>query len=170
MTENEKQPAPQGGPFAGYSDEYKPLAQYALLAGIYNAALAASLAAAGEKRALPERLSFSDIALLGIATHKLSRLITKDWVTSPFRAPFTKFKEADGAGEVSEEARGSGMQRAIGELVTCPWCVGPWVAGALGLGMAFAPKPTRLLTAIFTAVTASDFLHHAYVKTKELNK
>ena len=68
--------------------------------------------------------------MLGIATHKLSRLITKDWVTSPFRAPFTKFKEADGVGEVTEEARGTGMQQAIGELVTCPWCVGPWVAGS----------------------------------------
>jgi Protein of unknown function (DUF1360) len=31
-------------------------------------------------------------------------------------------------GEVPESSRGSGLQKAVGDLVTCPWCVGPWVA------------------------------------------
>ncbi len=43
-------------------------------------------------RPLPERVSPGDILLLGVATHKLSRLLAKDWVTSFYRAPFTEYQ------------------------------------------------------------------------------
>jgi Protein of unknown function (DUF1360) len=90
--------------FAGYKGgEEIPLAGYATLVGVYNGALAAALLAAKQSgRELPDRASFSDVLLLGIATHKLGRIITKDWVTSPLRAPFTEYKESVGGGEVSE--------------------------------------------------------------------
>ncbi len=106
--------------FAGYSQENRPLGAYAGLAGIYNAVFAgALLAAKNRRRPLPERISPGDIALLGVATHKLSRLLTKDWVTSPLRAPFVEFRGASGLpGEVSEQPRGTGLQHALGELLT----------------------------------------------------
>ena len=50
--------------------------------------------------------NWSDVVLLRIATHKLSRVVAKDLVTSPFRAPFVRFETSAGAGEVEEEARG----------------------------------------------------------------
>lgn len=166
----ETQPQPQGGLFKGYSSNYKPLVQYALLVVIYLAGIGSLLVLAWQRQALPERISLVDLSLLAIATHKLARLITKDWVTSPFRAPFTRFKQTETAGEVSEESRGTGMRVAIGDLVTCPWCINPWVSAGLFFGFAFAPTAARLIAAIFTAVTVSDFLHHLYVKIKGLTR
>src|ERR687885_688224 len=96
--------------FAGYKGgEEMPLAGYATLLGVYNAAFAAMLLAAQKSgRDLPEWISYADLLLMGVATHKLSRLITKDFVTSPLRAPFTEYKKSAGAGEVNEKSRGEG--------------------------------------------------------------
>ncbi|HEY2733186.1 MAG TPA: DUF1360 domain-containing protein, partial [Polyangiales bacterium] len=74
------------------------------------------------------RLEPPQLLLLGVSTFQLARLIAKDRVLAPLRAPFTKFQDSSSAGEVHEEARGVGLQRAIGELVTCPYCLAPWVA------------------------------------------
>ncbi len=115
---------------------------------------------------MPE-LGWSDLLLLGIATHKLSRIATKDLVTSPFRAPFVKFKKSAGAGEVEEEARGDGIQEAVGDLITCPYCIAPWIASALVFGNQRAPRTTRVLSGIFCITAASDFLNHLYAKAKE---
>jgi hypothetical protein len=41
--------------------------------------------------------------LLGVATYKLSRLISSDRVTSPLRAPFVEYVEPAGASEVKEK-------------------------------------------------------------------
>ena len=149
--------------FAGYKGgEEMPLAGYATLLGIYNAAFAGLLLAAKQSgRSLPERIGYADLVLLGLATHKLSRVISKDRVTSPLRAPFTEYVEPAGASEVKEKVRGTGMQRAVGDLLTCPWCMGPWVATALAFGFVFRPRATRLIGGIFAVVTISDFLQHA---------
>ncbi len=106
--------------FAGYSQEPRPLKSYAALTGIYNTAFAAFLLRSKQAdRPLPERVSPGDILLLGVATHKLSRLLTKDWVTSFYRAPFTEYQGAATApGEVSEQPRGEGLRRSLGELFT----------------------------------------------------
>ena len=72
-----------------------------------------------------------------------------------------------GGGEVIEKSRGEGLQRAIGDLVTCPWCSAPWVAATLGFGFVFAPRVTRFVSGVFAAVTVSDFLQHAYDAAKE---
>ena len=49
---------------------------------------------------LPERFGAGDALLLGAATAQLSRLLAKDRVTSVLRAPFTRFKDDTGYGEV----------------------------------------------------------------------
>ena len=79
--------------------------------------------------------------LISIATHKLSRLLAKDSVTSPLRAPFTRYAEPGGAAEVNEEVRdqGSSIRHSIGELVTCPFCLAVWVATGLTGGLVLAP-------------------------------
>ena len=66
----------------------------------------------------------ADIALGALATQKLSRLISKDKVTSFVRAPFTRFEEKAGHGEVFEEPRGTGLRYATGELLVCRYCGG----------------------------------------------
>jgi hypothetical protein len=107
---------------ASYSDEAEeepPLGAYAALVGIYTAGLVGALRTVDHRdcREVTD-ISARDFLLLALATHKLSRLITKDRVTSPFRAPFARFEEATGAGEVKESPRGRGLQRALGELFT----------------------------------------------------
>jgi hypothetical protein len=147
----------------GYGNEEIPLGSYALLIGIFNAGLAGSLLVARlSGRDLPPRLGWSDVALFGVATHRLSRLLAKDKVTAALRAPFTEYQEKGGPAEVEERARGDGFRRAIGELVLCPYCLDQWVATAFVSGSVFAPRLTRLLAGIFGSVAIADFLQVAY--------
>lgn len=141
----------------------RPLGAYAALAGVYGTGFAGSLLALRARgHELPERLSATDLLLLGIATHKLSRLIAKDKVTSFMRAPFTKFQESSGQGEVEERPCGHGMRLAAGELLVCPYCLAQWVSTGLTLGLIGAPRLTRLLSSVLFAHTVSDFLQVAY--------
>jgi hypothetical protein len=84
---------------------------------------------------LPERFRAGDLLLLSVATHRVSRLVSKDTVTSPLRAPFTRFRGPAGPSDLDEEVRGHGARRAIGELVSCPFCVGQWVGSAFVGGL-----------------------------------
>ena len=104
--------------FPGYAREDAPLLSYAGLAAIFGALFVGFLRRTRGGRDLPERVTVADVLLLGVATHKASRLLTKDWVTSFLRAPFTEYQGAAGGPEVSEKPRGTGMQRALGELFT----------------------------------------------------
>src|SRR5918998_3518846 len=145
--------------------EHRPLDGYAAAMGGFGV-LAASLAVATKAtgRPVPERPSTQDVVLISIATHKLSRLIAKDSVTSPLRAPFTRYTEAAGAAELNEEVRdqGSSVRHSVGELITCPFCLAVWVATGLTGGLVLAPRFTPLVATTFTAVAASDFLPMAY--------
>lgn len=114
------------------------------------------------RRGLPERIEFADIALAAVATHKFSRLLTKESVTAPLRAPFTRFEEASGSAELKEEPRGSGARRTVGELATCPFCAGHWVATGFSFGLVLAPRATRLVAAVLATVAGADFLQLAY--------
>jgi hypothetical protein len=145
--------------------EFRPLGGYVrsmAMFAVASAGLAGVMKATG--RRLPERPALSDVVLLSISTHKLSRLLTKSSVTSPLRAPFTRYVEPAGDGELHEEVRanGSSTRHAVGELLTCPFCMAVWAATALASGLVFAPRATRFAATVMTAVTASDFLQHAY--------
>jgi hypothetical protein len=148
----------------------RPLGSYVIVTGAYSAAFAGSLLALHARgHKLPEQIAASDMLLIGIATHKLSRLIAKDKVTSFMRAPFTRFQESSGQGEVEEEPRGHGLRLAVGELLVCPYCLAQWVATAFTLGLVGAPRLTRLLGGIFVAHTISDFLQIAYRAAEDQN-
>ena len=118
-------------------------------------------------RELPERVPAGDFALMTAATHKASRLLAKDRVTSAVRAPFTRFEGDAGPGEVREEARGHGLRRAIGELIICPYCLGLWIAAGFSAGFIVAPRPTRWVAATFSALLGADVMQIAYAKAEE---
>src|SRR3954454_9041090 len=125
------------------------------------AAGAAAVRASGRK--LPERIPAGDAFLLTVATFRLSRRIAKDPVTSPLRAPFTAFQGPSGHAEVAEEVREhGGAKHAIGELLTCPFCLAQWVATGLVFGYVTAPKATRLAALTMTLVAGSDVLQFVY--------
>ena len=141
----------------------RPLGAYAVITGVYGTTLAGSLVGLRARRhQLPERPTVGDVLLVGVATHKLSRLIAKDKVTSFMRAPFTQFQESSGHGEVEEEPCGHGVRLAVGELLVCPYCLAQWIATAMTLGLIGAPRFTRLLSSVFVAHTVSDFLQVVY--------
>jgi Protein of unknown function (DUF1360) len=156
-------------PFAGHSPaQERPLGGYATLMAAFAAAAGGfAVWVRGSGKELPERLPSGDLALMTVATHKASRLITKDRVTSTVRAPFTRFEGDAGPGEVSEAARGRGLRRALGELLVCPYCVGLWIATALAAGFVVAPRPTRWIASVLSATFGSDVLQIAYKKAED---
>jgi hypothetical protein len=158
------------GPVQGYAppQERPPLLSYAVLMSIFNALFAGALLTARRQgRQLPESVRVVDVVSIGIASHKLSRLISKDKVTSPLRAPFTELEGKGGPGELEESSRGRGARKAIGELLICPYCLGLWVVASFAVGLLFAPRLTRFVVAIFSALTISDFLQIAYKAAEE---
>lgn len=165
-----KKDADSKSAWSGYSSEKKLLKEYAILIGGLNALIALTTAAtARSRRGLPGQLGTLDFIILALAAHKLARLISKDKVLSPLRAAFTTYQESAGAGEVEEVERGEGMRRAIGDLMTCPYCATPWAATALVLGHAVSPKTARMYACILALTTVGHFLNQAYAKAKELN-
>ena len=150
-------------------DTERPLGGYALALGGY-VAFAGSLAGMGwlRHKRLPGKVGLGDAALLSIATHKVSRLIAKDAVFSPVRAAFTRYQESAGDGELNESVRGHGVQHVVGEMITCPFCLGVWIATGLVGGLALAPRLTRTVELIMSAVAVSDVLHLLYDAAKDL--
>jgi len=118
-------------------------------------------------RALPEHYSAQDLAVGGLAVHKFSRLLTKGSVTSPLRAPFTEFQAPSGPAEHHEEVRGThGIRHTIGELVTCPFCLGVWIGTGYVAALVIAPRPTRAWAAVFGVIGIADFLQHVYCRLR----
>src|SRR4051794_10334552 len=90
--------ADQKREYAGTED--RPLEGYLATLGAFGAfAGVVAMAAVTRGKNAPDRFSLTDIALTGIATHKISRIVSKDSVTSPLRAPFTRYKSPGGPAE-----------------------------------------------------------------------
>ncbi len=152
-------------PLDGYAPDHahRPLGGYFALSSVFEASFVGALVAAHRAgRPLPAEIGVKDIVLTGVATHKLARIIAKDKITSYLRAPFTRFQEPTGYGEVAEQARGTGLRLAVGELLVCPYCLAQWIAGAFTIGHIAAPRLTRLLTAMWTAHAIADAAQLAY--------
>ena len=157
-------PKADDGPFTGYAEpaERPPFKSYVAFAALLNSSVGAALVLARRSgRELPERVEAPDVLVAGVATYKLSRVISKDRVTAFARAPFTEFEERGRPAEVEEKPRGSGLRRAIGELLVCPYCLGLWISAGFHVGLLFAPRTTRFIASVFTTLTVADFLHVA---------
>ena len=84
---------------SGYAphSEHRPLTGYVVLSAAFAATFSGSLTAAHRHAGeLPERVETRDIVLMGIATHKVTRLLAKDRVTSFLRAPFAEYQDRAG--------------------------------------------------------------------------
>lgn len=159
----------RANPDSGYAPgEQRPLGGYAALTGLFSAVTVGfSVWVRRSGRELPERIALADLALITLATHKASRLVAKDRVTSAVRAPFTRFQEEGGPGEVEEQARGRGLRRAVGELLICPFCLSMWIGAGFAAGLVVAPRPTRWAASVLTAVFGSDVLQLAYKRLEQ---
>ncbi len=141
----------------------RPLGGYLVTMGTY-AGLVGGLAllARVTRREIPRQLATADVVRCAAATQKLSRLLAKDPVTSPLRAPFSSYEGTEGPAELREEVRGRGGRKTIGELVTCPFCTSVWVGTAFTAGLIYFPRTTRLATATLTALAGADLLQFGH--------
>lgn len=78
------------------------------------------------------------LAVLVLATYRITRLIVNDTITEFIRVKIP-------------------FERWYGELIRCPWCTGVWVAGILtGLTCLFTSVPLPLL--VWAAVAGGQGL------------
>ncbi len=112
-----------------------------------------------------------DLVTLSAATFKASRTLSREKVASFVREPFVEGEAWTGE---DERPAGDGLQRALGELVTCTRCVGTWSAAALAATQMLTPRFGRLVTWTLAAGAANDFLQAGFKalceKTNELEE
>jgi hypothetical protein len=138
----------------GRGHEREPLAHYSVVIVTFVSVVGAAITLTTRQGRAPRHVPISDLALLGLATARVSRLIAREKATRVIRAPFTRVAPDARRDEVREKPRAE--TPAMGELVLCPRCVGVWVSAAMGLGYARAPAATRLLATMLSASLLSD--------------
>jgi Protein of unknown function (DUF1360) len=131
-------------------DRRPPYEAYASIAGAFLAGL--GVVAALARRSPPA--TALDFVALSAATFKASRTLTRERVASFVREPFVEGDDEHPAGE--------GVQRAVGELVTCTRCIGIWSAAGLASTQMLTPRFGRALTWTLAAAAANDFLQAAF--------
>ncbi|HZU78710.1 MAG TPA: DUF1360 domain-containing protein [Acidimicrobiales bacterium] len=152
---------------AAVAEDPRPLVGYAALLAVYGTVTGLSTLALRRKRRDLPTVTVKEVALMGLATAHLSRLVTKDSVTSVLRVPFTRFEEPAGEGEVNEEVIGHGLRHAVGELITCPFCAAQWIATALVVGRVAVPNLTSAVVTVSAVARVSDFLQLLYGLARE---
>lgn len=152
----------------GKGHEREPLHHYLALMAIFctlSGATLLTMRASG--KSFPKRIGLRDLALMGLATNRISRLITRDKVTRAVRAPFTEVDPGASPDEVKERPRPVGdPRRAIGELLLCPRCVAMWAAMALGCSYVLSPSLTRVVSSVLASAAISDFINEKYGEPK----
>ncbi|WNZ06552.1 DUF1360 domain-containing protein [Streptomyces sp. 11x1] len=128
--------------------------------GVYAATWITAVRRRG--RPVPERPDPWDIVLTSVATFRLSRLLSKAAVTSPLRAPFTRYVGPLGPAELHEEARPEDGRDTVGELVTCPFCMSVWVASTLTASRLLWPRGTRTAMGTLASLAGADALQLSY--------
>src|SRR4051812_15772035 len=136
-----------------------PHSAYAAIMSTYAGGLAAAALLARVLGREPREHNALDFLVLGAATFKAARTISRDEVASFIREPFVE-GEAHQGGEDPVET--GDLRQAIGELVTCSRCIGTWVAGGLTATQLIAPRFGRLLTWSLAAAGANDFLQASF--------
>ncbi len=143
-----------------------PTGAYATLVGVFSSIFVLFLLVArATGRELPERIKLADLTLLGVAAHKLSYIVSNASVTSFLRAPVTELQEVKSPTNLDEKPRGSGLQKALGGLLTCHFCLGMWVTAFFSYGLVLVPRPTRFVASIFSILAISDFTHQTYKRS-----
>jgi Protein of unknown function (DUF1360) len=153
----------------GYSpDGVRPLRGYAATLVAYGGLVTAIGVATRLRGGRFEPFGPWDVAMLSIASHRLSRTLAKDAVASPLRAPFTRYGGVEAPAELHEEVRAQGhVGHVVGELLTCPFCLTQWVATGLTASYLLTPRAGRVVAATLSAVAGADFLHVAYAKLQQ---
>ena len=139
--------------------EPAPHGAYAAIMGAFAAGLAGAGVVARLLGREPRENEALDLVVLGAATFKAARTISRDEVASFIREPFVEGVAHEGGEEPVETGD---LRQAIGELVTCSRCIGTWVAAGLTATQMIAPRFGRMLTWSLAAAGANDFLQASF--------
>ena len=133
--------------------ETRPV-DYAAINAVWAAA-AAALIATSRKRAASDPITTKELIPLGAATFAVSKAVARERIGSWVREPFVEEGE-------TQKPKGSRIQRAVGELVTCTRCVGTWSAlGVVGLRV-LHPEAGRTMSVILASSAANDWMQAAF--------
>ncbi len=117
-----------------------------LVASLYGGTLFANLTPLG-------------FLILMLAAVRLGRLVAFDLVFSTYRSPFTVTERDDtGAGD-AVNPKGTGLQHALGELVSCPICSGTWATAAVVYGILFLPQLFWNFAVIIATIGAGEIFN-----------
>jgi hypothetical protein len=136
-----------------------PHRAYAAIAGTFVGGLAGAGLLARALGREPQQRGAVDLLVLGAATFKAARTISRDEVTSFLRDPFVEGEAHEGGEDPVESGD---LRQAIGELVTCTRCVGAWAAAGLTATEVVAPRFGRLLSWTLAAGGVNDFLQAGF--------
>jgi hypothetical protein len=92
-------------------------------------------------------MSIFQFTLLGLATYRITRLITRDMITAPLRNAFWKKFPPESS--------------YLGYLSTCEWCFSFWIGSGLVISAIIIPTVTYIVATI-CAVSAIAGLLTAY--------
>lgn len=128
---------------------------YAAVNAVWAATLAALLGAtARDGRPGPPG---AELPVFGLATFTLTKALAKEKVGVWAREPLVE----DGA-DGDRHPRGRGLRYVLGELVTCPRCLGTWSSmGLIGLRVA-RPREGRIVAGILAAAAINDILQTSF--------
>ena len=99
------------------------------------------------------------VILLGLAAFRVGRAISYNYIFSWLRAPFVdKHLDSSGAGD-SEDPKGEGITRVMGELLCCPICTGTWGAIVMLGFYAVRPAWAMVFMAVMAASAIAEYLH-----------
>jgi len=110
------------------------------------------------------------VILIGLAVFRLSRLVTKDKVFQPLREPFVESESPGADAEVNSQPVGTGVRRALGELLTCPFCASMWLATGVATFFALVPRAARLVYATLASVVVADAAQHAFSAVRRMDE
>ncbi|MDQ3723203.1 MAG: DUF1360 domain-containing protein [Actinomycetota bacterium] len=98
-----------------------------------------------------------ELPVLGLATFALTKALAKEKVGVWAREPLVE----DGTNG-DRHPRGRGVRYVLGELVTCPRCLGTW--GSLGLvGLRVArPRAGRIVAGVLATAAINDILQSSF--------
>lgn len=89
-----------------------------------------------------------------LAVYRLTILVTRDTITEPVR----QWIRAAGRTTAGVPRPGRAAARWIFDLVTCPWCSGVWIAGAVVLLTVYTPGGWKYAAYLLACAAVAGFL------------
>jgi hypothetical protein len=99
----------------------------------------------------------AELPVFGLATFTVTKALAKEKVGAWAREPLV-----DNGADGDHHPRGRGVRYVLGELVTCPRCLGTWSSlGLIGLRVA-RPREGRIVAGILATAAINDILQSSF--------